>query len=366
MNLSITNAIPLISLILAAPACRGSEDNTNDPAFIAQGRETFRHETFQNESFWTDTLRMNQVIESAVDPVTALSVGLKFDADALPSGILDKADLTSPATTVALLKLDAVVGLKGTVVTQEGVDRLTRVGITCALCHSTVDDSVVPGIGKRLDGWANGDLNPGAIVALSPALSAKNKAVYSSWGRGRYDPRFNVDGLNGPVVIPPVYGLRSSPQVTYTGDGDIRYWNNYVAVTQMGGQGTFNDERIGMHRALSSGTQDMVRSKLDELRAYQFSLTRRAPRPAASTPPQPNGAMSSSSSAVPAATGAWNARRTLFMPPPTPGSMRATPIAAPPNATARHPCEPSGSIRPTSTTAARRLFPPWSITMTGR
>ena len=116
-------------------------------------------------------------------------------------------DLHSPATTVALLKLDAVVGLKGTVETINGVDTLTRVGITCALCHSTVDDSFAPGIGKRLDGWPNRDLNPGAIIALSPALDAATKAVYQSWGPGKYDPRFNLDGLNKPAVIPPAYGL---------------------------------------------------------------------------------------------------------------------------------------------------------------
>src|SRR6185436_15294002 len=110
-------------------------------------------------------------------------------------------------TTVALLKLNAVVGLKGTVETVNGVDTLTHVGTTCALCHSTVDDSFAPGIGKRLDGWANRDLNSGAIIALSPAVSAGNKVIYNSWGAGKYDPRFNLDGKNGPQVIPPAYGL---------------------------------------------------------------------------------------------------------------------------------------------------------------
>ena len=126
---------------------------------------------------------------------------------------------TSPATTVALLKLDAVVGLKGTVQTVNGKDALTRVGVTCALCHSTVDNSFAPGIGKRLDGWANRDLNPGAIIALSPAVDAARKAVYLSWGKGKYDPRFNIDGLNKPVVIPPAYGLEGIHSVTFTGDG---------------------------------------------------------------------------------------------------------------------------------------------------
>jgi hypothetical protein len=273
MSRKITNTIALIFIALVGSACGDSEDSADDPALVAQGKETFRHDTFGDEGFWTDTLKMHEVIASAVDPVTALSVGLKVDADALPPGVLATVDLKSPATTVALLKLNAVVGLKGTVVSEGGADRLMRVGITCALCHSTVDNSVMPGIGKRLDGWSNLDLDPGAIIALSPALTAQQKAVYSSWGKGKYDPRYNADGINGPVMIPPAYGLRDSPHVTYTGDGDIRYWNNYVAVTQMGGQGAFGDERIDTHRTLSAGTPDMVRSKLDELRAYQFSLT---------------------------------------------------------------------------------------------
>src|SRR5205085_7811027 len=150
--------------------------------------------------------------------------------------------LASPATTVALLKLDAVVGVKGQVETVNGVDRLRRVGITCALCHSTVDNSFSAGIGKRLDGWPNRDLNPGAIIALSPALTAAQKAVYNSWGPGKYDARFNIDGLNKPTVIPPAYGLDGVHKITFTGDGDeIAYWNRYVGVTQMGGQGTFTE-----------------------------------------------------------------------------------------------------------------------------
>jgi mono/diheme cytochrome c family protein len=250
----------------------------SDETSVTDGREIFRHETFGDERLWTDTLHMNEVIETAVDPTTALSVGLKVDSDVLPPGLLQSADLKSPATTVALIKLNAVVGLKGTVVTEGGRDRLTRVGITCALCHSTVDNSVMPGIGRRLDGWANTTLNPGAIIALSPALTPQQKAVYNSWGPGRYDPRFNIDGRSTPVVIPPAYGLRDVPSATFTGDGDIRYWNNYVAVTQMGGQGNFVDERIGVSRTLPEGTPDLVRPNLDALRDYQLSL-------AAPTPP---------------------------------------------------------------------------------
>jgi mono/diheme cytochrome c family protein len=263
--------------VLLGSAALGCEEQTVDPASVALGRDIFRHETFGDERVWTDTLRMHEVIQAAVDPTTALSVGLKVDSEALPPGILQTADLRSPATTVALIRMNAVVGIKGTVVSEAGGERLTRVGITCALCHSTVDDSVAPGIGRRLDGWANTTLNPGAIIALSPALTSAQKAVYNSWGPGRYDPRFNIDGKNGPVVIPPAYGLRDVVHATFTGDGDIRYWNNYVAVTQMGGLGTFRDERIGVDRSLPANATDEVTPKLEPLRDYQLSLNAPAP-----------------------------------------------------------------------------------------
>lgn len=247
-----------------------------DPALVEAGREIFRHDTFGDETQWTDLLRMHEVIRSAVDPVTALSVGLKVDADALPAAVVQgiqdgSISLTSPATTVALLKLDAVVGVKGTVETINGVDTLTRVGITCALCHSTVDDSFAPGIGARLDGWPNRDLNPGAIIALSPALSPEAKAVYNSWGPGKYDPRFNFDGLNGPQVIPPAFGLRGIHSITSTGDGEnLAYWNRYVGVTQMGGHGTFSEPRTGV--SVVNGNEDLISDKLPALQAYQLSI----------------------------------------------------------------------------------------------
>ncbi|MEO7128922.1 MAG: hypothetical protein ABI040_08700, partial [Rhodoferax sp.] len=156
-----------------------------DPALVAQGQQVFRYDTFGDETQWTDTLKMNQVISAAVDPTTALAVGLKVDSQALPAAVVQgiqngTVDLKSPDTTIALIKLNAVVGIKGTVETVGGKDMLTRVGVTCALCHSTVDDSFAKGIGKRLDGWPNRDLNPGAIIALSPALTALQKAVYNS------------------------------------------------------------------------------------------------------------------------------------------------------------------------------------------
>ena len=236
---------------------------------VEAGKEIFRFDTFGDEKFWTDTLRMHEVIETSVSPRLALSVGLKVDADVLPPGILGTVDLDDPKTTVALLKLNAVVGVQGEVQSIGGEDRLVRVGITCALCHSTVDNSVAPGIGRRLDGWSNTTLNPGAIIALSPALTAAQKAVYNSWGPGRYDPRFNIDGKNTPIVLPPIYGLRHVSHETFTADGPISYWNAYVGVTQMHGQGTFIDPRLGINIVQ---TPDLVTPKLPALLAYQLSL----------------------------------------------------------------------------------------------
>ena len=243
----------VIASLALLTACGGGHHRArpeSDAALVASGKDVFRFETFGDEAKWTDTLRMHEVIASSVDPATALAVGLKVDVEALPTEVQQgirsgSIDLKSPQTTVTLLKLGAVVGVVGKVETVAGKDQLTRVGITCALCHSTVDDSLAKGIGKRLDGWPNRDLNPGAIIALSPALSAAQKAVYNSWGPGRYDPRFNIDGKNGPVSIPPAYGLKDIHSITYTGDGDdVAYWNRYVAVTQMGGLGHFADARI--------------------------------------------------------------------------------------------------------------------------
>lgn len=227
---------------------------------IQQGQNVFRYWTFGDEQQWTDALEMNTVIESAVDPATALSVGLKVDIDALPpavvNGVLDGSiPLNDPQTTLALIQLNAVVGIKGTV-SMGSDDRLhlDRVGVTCALCHSTVDNaghaanpSIPQGIGHRLDGWANRDLNPGAIIALSPAVaSSANAVIYNSWGPGKYDPRFNIDGKNEPApVIPPVFGLDNIHSAIFTGDGsELAYWNRYVGVTQMGGQGVFTDPRL--------------------------------------------------------------------------------------------------------------------------
>jgi mono/diheme cytochrome c family protein len=269
--------------IFALAACSDNSGGSGlSPTLVAKGKDIFRFETFGDESFWTDTLRMHEVIEQAVDPTTALAVGLKVDTDSLPPEVVSAIQsgaisLTDPATTVALLKLNAVVGVKGTVQNINGKDTLVRVGITCALCHSTVDNSFAKGIGKRLDGWPNRDLNVGAIIALSPALPPSAKAVYNSWGPGKYDPRFNFDGKNGPQVIPPAYGLLGIHKITSTGDGDdVAYWNRYVGVTQMHGHGSFDDPRIGVH---VDNPPDIISPLLPALQEYQLSLN--APTPPA-------------------------------------------------------------------------------------
>jgi mono/diheme cytochrome c family protein len=261
----------------------GSGPATDDlsPQNLAAGQQIFRFDTFGDEQFWTDTARMHEVIQKSVSPATALSVGLKVDADAIPPAVAaaikaGKVDLNDPATTVTLLKLNAVVGVKGTIASVNGKDSLMRVGITCALCHSTVDNSFSKGIGRRKDGWPNRDLNVGAIIALSPAITPAQKAVYNSWGPGKYDPRYNFDGKSTPLVLPPAYGLAAVKNEVYTAEGPISYWNAYVAVTQMHGRGNFSDARLGIDIRQSP---DMVTSKLPALRAYQHSIA--APPPPA-------------------------------------------------------------------------------------
>ena len=255
----------------------------------SQGRAIFRFDTFGDEQLWTTVLRMHEVI-ATVPPETALAVGLKVDVEALPRSIIaalraGDVNLKDPAVTVELLRLNAVVGVKGHV---NDSGQLTSIGITCALCHSTVDNSLTTGIGRRLDGWANRDLNVGAIVALSPALGDELKTEFRKWGPGKYDPRHHAfDGINLiplippnspslPVVIPSIYGLRGVGFETYTGDGPISYWNSYVGVGQMGGHGTFIDPRIGL---VIRQFPDRVTPKLDDLLAYQLSLPTPDPPP---------------------------------------------------------------------------------------
>jgi hypothetical protein len=248
------------------------------------GQQIFRFDTFGDEQLWTDTLQLQQPIAS-VSPATALQVGLKVDVAMLPPSVVQALEagqvkLDDPAVTIQLLELNAVVGVIGRV---SGGGHLKSVGVTCALCHSTVDNSLTAGIGRRLDGWPNRDLNVGAIVALSPVLSAEQKAVFNSWGPGKFDPRLqafdgtNLISLNNPtlpVMIPPAYGLQGVGFETFTGDGPISYWNNYVGVSEMGGHGSFSDERIGV---FITQTPDLVTPKLPALLEYQLSLG--APEP---------------------------------------------------------------------------------------
>jgi hypothetical protein len=280
----MTRPVTIVSIgvVLIFAAVLGS---TAAPPHRSDGQRTFRYDTFGDEQLWTNVLRMHEALPS-VDPATALAVGLKVDSEALPRELITalrarKVDLTNPAVTIALLKLNAVVGVIGKV---DDSGRLTSVGITCALCHSTVDNSFAAGIGRRLDGWPNRDLNVGAILGLSPLLEDPG------WGPGRYDPRHQIfDGQNVvarfedmfPVLIPPAYGLKGVGFETYTGDGPISYWNSYVGVSQMGGKGNFSDPRIGL---FITQQPDLVTPKLPALLEYQLSLRAPAAAPGSFNP----------------------------------------------------------------------------------
>ena len=267
---------------------------------IGQGREIFRYDTFGDEALWGDTLRLHEGI-AAVSPRTALAAGLKVDVEALPRsvrrGILTGTiDLDDPATTQTLLELNAVVGVTGFFDDQ---DRLTSVGIQCALCHSSVDDSLAPGVGKRLDGWANRDLDVGAIINLSPDLQPLAdrlgvpeqtvRDVLSSWGPGKFDASLQLDakalrddGQSAAVLIPPAFGLAGVNLHTWTGWGGISHWNALVATLEMGGKGTFLDSRLKDASQFPIAAQngsgeirndpDLVTSKLPALQLYQLSL----------------------------------------------------------------------------------------------
>jgi hypothetical protein len=296
------------------PLGSDSRDRNDRERMSGDGQETFRFDTFGDEAFWGDTLKLHQAIEGAklggvgpgVSPATALAVGLKVDVDALPSGLKaalaqGKVDLHSPLTTLALLKLNSVVGLTG-FFNEQGT--LESVGIQCALCHSTVDNSFAPGIGHRLDGWANRDLNVGAIVALAPNLKpeadllgvdqATVRAVLNSWGPGHFDAEvfldgkaFRPDGKTAAVLIPPAFGLKGVNLHTWTGWGSVTYWNAFVANLEMHGKGTFFDPRLNdatqFPVAAAAGfgnvrnTPDLITPKLANLQFYQLGIT--APKP---------------------------------------------------------------------------------------
>jgi hypothetical protein len=291
----------------------------NNQLMIDTGRQIFRYDTFGDEAFWGDTIKLHQAIEGSahggvgpgVSPKTALAVGLKVDADALPpavvAGIKSGAiSLDDPASTLALLQLNAVVGVTGHF-TPDG-KQLTSIGIQCALCHSTVDDSFAPGIGHRLDGWPNRDLNVGAIVSLSPDLSAVDnllgvddattRKVLAAWGPGKFDAElfldgkgFRPDGKSAATLIPPAFGLAGVNLHTYTGWGSITYWNAFVANLEMHGKGNFFDPRLndatqfpvaakaGFGHVQVDEDEDQITSKLGPLHDYQLSIP--APKPPA-------------------------------------------------------------------------------------
>jgi len=267
---------------------------------LDEGRQTFRYDTFGDQVFWSRTLKIHQALKT-VTPRTALAVGLKVDAEALPPGLLANADLDDPATTAALLRRNAVVGLRGFF----DKDRnLVAAGITCALCHSTVDNSVAPGIGKRRDGWANRDLNVGAIINLSPDLQpvaallgvdqATVRTVLRSWGPGKFDAElfldgkaFRPDGKTAATLIPPAFGLAGVDGHTFTGWGSVTYWNAFVANLEMYGQGRFWDPRLNdaakFPVAARSGfadiksDHDLITPKLAALQLYQLAIPAPAP-----------------------------------------------------------------------------------------
>lgn len=283
---------------------------------LADGREIFRFDTFGDESFWGDTLKLHDAIKGGplggvgpgVSPKTALAVGLKVDVDALPRKLVEdlkagRVNLDDPAVTVELLRLNAVLGVTGFF---DGGRDLRSIGIQCALCHSTVDNSLAPGIGHRLDGWANRNLNVGAIINLSPDLSAVAELLevdqatvrtfVTAWGPGKFDAElfldgkaFRPDGKTAATLIPPVFGLAGVNLHTWTGWGSVPHWNAFVANLEMHGKGTFYDPRLNdpvqFPVAARAGfgdvrsNPDLISPKLPALHFYQLAI----PAPVAPT-----------------------------------------------------------------------------------
>jgi hypothetical protein len=298
----------------------GEHDHGGSQLF-EQGKQVFRFDTFGDEAFWGGQLQLHRAIEGAnlggvgpgVSPKTALAVGLKVDSNALPEKLKNalrhgKVNLDDPATTLALLKLNAVVGLQG-FFNDQGT--LSSLGITCAFCHSTVDDSFAPGIGRRLDGWPNRDLNVGAIVSLAPNKTPLTSLlgvdeptllrVLGAWGPGKFDAElfldgkgFRPDGKTAAVLIPPAFGLAGVNLHTFTGWGSVTYWNAFVANLEMHGQGTFFDPRLDdaakFPIAAAHGfghvhnTPDLITPKLAALHAYQLGLEAPTPPPGSFDP----------------------------------------------------------------------------------
>jgi hypothetical protein len=293
---------------------------------IQEGRNTFRFDTFGDEAFWGGQLRLHQAIAGAANggvgpglsPEAALALGLKVDVDALPPDLVlaikaGKVNLKDPATTLALLKLNAVVGVRGFFDPASG--RIGTMGIQCALCHSTVDNALTTGIGHRLDGWPNRDLNVGAIIALAPNLSpfttllgvsdAAVRAVLRSWGPGKFDAELILDGKTArpdgkpaATLLPAAFGLAGINLHTYTGWGSVPYWNAFVAVLDMHGSGNFYDPRLAdaskFPIAAANNFDDVrvngdrVTPKLPGLHLYQLSLP---------APPAPPGSFDAAAAA---------------------------------------------------------------------
>ena len=312
---TITILLAVSGLVLGAYSAEGNRkgfDNVveqNVRNMMDEGRRTFRFETFGDEAFWGDALKLHQAIAGSklggvgtgVSPRTALAVGLKVDVDALPDSLREdlaraRVNLDDPATTLALLKLNSVVGVTG-VFGSDG--NMKSMGIQCAFCHSTVDDSFAPGIGRRLDGWPNRDLNVGAIVALAPDLTvvtsllsvddATARSVLNSWGPGKFDASlfldgkaFRPDGKSAATLIPPAFGLAGVNLGTWTGFGSTTYWNAFVANLEMHGQGTFYDPRLSDAQqfpiavkggfANTSKNPDLITPKLAALHFYQLGI----------------------------------------------------------------------------------------------
>src|SRR3954449_5893344 len=303
---------------VSQPRPAGLTAERNAASLVTRGRQIFRFDTFGDEAFWSGALQLNKAIEGSanggvgpgVSPATALKLGLKVDASALPKSVVDaikagKVNLNSPATTLALIKLNAVVGVKGHY-SRSG--RLQSIGLTCAVCHSTVNNSFAPGIGQRRDGWPNRDLNVGAIISAAPNLkpvtdllgvdAATVRKVLATWGPGKFDAElfldgkpFQPDGRSAATLIPPAYGLAGVNLHTYTGWGSIPYWNAFVAILEMHGQGNFTDDRLDNAQKFPVAARnrmghtrfngDKVRYKLPALQAYQLSL--QAPKPKSGT-----------------------------------------------------------------------------------
>lgn len=314
--------------VLAAMAENRDKSSKEDPRFaflgnvddnsrqlLDGGRQIFRFDTFGDEAFWGDQLQLHQAI-NGLTPRNALALGLKVDAEALSSSTVEaikhgKVNLDDPAVTRALIKQKAVVGVVGFF--NNNCDQLRSVGLTCAVCHSTVDDSVAPGIGRRIDGLANRDLNVGAIAAAAPNLAPVQqllqiadpgitvdqiRQVLHTWGPGKFDAElfldgkaFQPDGRSAATLIPNARGLAGHNLHTWTGGwGSIPYWNAFVAVNEMHGVGTFFDERFDdstqfpiaaraqLGHVSADPDHDQVTSKLPALQFYQLALPALKPR----------------------------------------------------------------------------------------